>query len=80
MASIVKLLRNPAKFIFILDKFGIGKYLSDKSYLKLKFKASMGKRLNLKNPQMFSEKLQWLKLYYRNPEYTPLVDKHLVNQ
>lgn len=78
MVSIIKLLQNPAKIIFILDKYGLGKYLSDKTYLKLKFKASMGKRLNLKNPQTYSEKLQWLKLYYRNPEYTPLVDKQLV--
>ena len=80
MALITKLLQNPAKIVFVLDRYGIGKYLSDKSYLKLKFKASMGKRLNLKNPQTFSEKLQWLKLYYRNPEYTPLVDKQLVKR
>ena len=35
----------------------------------------MGKRLNLKNPKMYSEKLQWLKLYNRKPEYTMMVDK-----
>jgi hypothetical protein len=36
----------------------------------------MGKALNLKNPQTFNEKLQWLKLYDRRPEYTMMVDKY----
>ena len=35
----------------------------------------MDKKLNLSNPQTFNEKLQWLKLYNRKPEYTQLVDK-----
>lgn len=38
----------------------------------------MGKRLNLDNPQSFSEKLQWLKLYNHLPEYTTMVDKYAV--
>lgn len=32
-------------------------------------------KLNLKNPKTFNEKLQWLKLYDRKPEYTQMVDK-----
>lgn len=35
----------------------------------------MGKKLNLDNPKTFNEKLQWLKLYNRKPEYTTMVDK-----
>lgn len=35
----------------------------------------MKKRLHLKNPVTFNEKLQWLKLYNRKPEYTAMVDK-----
>lgn len=38
----------------------------------------MGKPLNLKNPQTFSEKIQWLKLYDRNQMYTIMVDKYAV--
>lgn len=38
----------------------------------------MGKKLKLKNPKTYSEKLQWLKLYDRNPEYIKLVDKYEV--
>ena len=40
----------------------------------------MGKRLNLENPQSFCEKLQWLKLYNRKPEYTMMVDKLAVKK
>ena len=48
---------------------------SDEKYLKLLFKSYMGYKLNLKYPRTFSEKLQWLKLYNRNPLYTIMVDK-----
>lgn len=59
-------------------KMGITNLLSDKAYIKAQYKAFMGKKLNLKNPQTYNEKLQWLKLYNRNPEYTKMVDKDLV--
>lgn len=47
----------------------------DSWYLKYRYKQVFGKPLNLKNPQTFNEKIQWLKLYDRNPLYTKLVDK-----
>ncbi|MCD8007048.1 MAG: glycosyl transferase [Oscillospiraceae bacterium] len=50
--------------------------MPDKMYLSLKFRVMMGKKLNLKNPQTFNEKLQWLKLYDRKPIYTTMVDKY----
>ena len=40
----------------------------------------LGYPLNLKNPQTFSEKLQWLKLNDKNPLYTTLVDKYAVKK
>lgn len=40
----------------------------------------MGHKLNLDNPQTFTEKVQWLKLYDRNPVYTSLVDKFAVKK
>lgn len=36
----------------------------------------MNKRLDLKTPQGFNEKLQWLKLHDRKPVYTTMVDKY----
>lgn len=38
------------------------------------------KHLNLNNPTTYTEKLQWLKLYDRNPIYTKLVDKYEVRK
>ena len=40
----------------------------------------MRKKLNLKNPITFSEKLQWLKLYDRRPEYVKMVDKYAAKE
>ncbi len=64
----------------LLFNAGRGKYdkLPDKEYLEKIFKACMGYALNLENPQTFNEKLQWLKLYNRNPAYTVMVDKYKV--
>lgn len=56
----------------------VGHFFSDETYIKGRFYLLMGKRLDLKNPKTFSEKLQWLKLYDRRPEYTTMVDKYAV--
>lgn len=47
----------------------------DKLYLKLLYRLKLGRKLDLKTPKRFTEKLQWLKLYDRKPLYTQLVDK-----
>ena len=48
----------------------------DKQFLKIAYRFHMGMKLNLRNPQTFNEKLQWLKLYDHNPQYTQMVDKY----
>ena len=52
------------------------KLFPDKLFLRTMFRHFMGTELNLNNPKTFSEKLQWLKLYDRKPEYTRMVDKY----
>lgn len=47
----------------------------DKMYLKCLYRLRMKQKLDLKNPKTFNEKIQWLKLHSRNPEYTRMVDK-----
>ena len=54
--------------------------LPDKLYVKWMYYMQTGKRLNLKAPKSFSEKMQWLKLYNRRPEYTTMVDKYAVKE
>lgn len=56
----------------------LGFLFNDKLYLKLLFRIRMGYKLDLDNPKTFSEKIQWLKIYDRQPRYTSLVDKYLV--
>lgn len=49
-----------------------------KIYLSHKYKKIFGETINWKNPKTFNEKLQWLKVNDKNPEYTKLVDKYEV--
>ena len=58
----------------------IGKYISDKNYIRLQYLYHFHRLPNLKNPQTFNEKLQWLKLYDRRPEYSIMVDKYLAKE
>ena len=86
MLNIRKLKRG---FQYIVDpdyrfiknsRYGKYNHLSDEEYLKRRFFACMKKELNLENPSTFNEKLQWLKLHDRRPEYTSMVDKLAVKQ
>lgn len=71
----IKAIRKPRiAMLVLLDKIAFA--FPDKLFLKFKFRLIMGKRLNFKNPQSFNEKIQWLKLYDRKPEYTRMVDKY----
>ena len=59
---------------------GLYNSLPDKEYVGKMFKATLGYNLNLDLPKTFNEKLQWLKLYNRKPEYTMMVDKYAVRK
>lgn len=54
--------------------------LSDEMLSKLYYRIYLKKPLNLKNPQTFNEKLQWMKLYYlpQNPLVVQCADKFAV--
>jgi len=52
----------------------------DKIYCSAKYRRILNEKLNLKNPQTFNAKIQWLKLYDRNPKYTQLTDKYAVRE
>lgn len=73
--KIKKVIKNPLWMIAFLNNRGIH-LLKDKIYLRLLYKLEMGDKLDIQNPKTFNEKLQWLKLYDRNPEYTKMVDKY----
>lgn len=84
MKQIFKQVKN---FIFdkqirfgYLSTLGFYNWIPDNIYLKKEFKVRIGNELNLNNPQTFNEKIQWLKLYDRHPEYTMMVDKYAAKQ
>lgn len=54
--------------------------LSDELYIQLQYFYHFHRFANLKHPQTFNDKLQWLKLHDRNPLYTTLVDKYAVKK
>jgi hypothetical protein len=54
--------------------------MPEKMYLRLLFRIKVGYKPNLRHPKTFNEKLNWLKLYNRKPEYTMMVDKYAVKR
>lgn len=65
-----------------LDSFVVHclSFLPDKLYLSLRYRCRMGHWINWKNPKTFTEKIQWLKINNRRPEYTRMVDKFAVKE
>lgn len=80
MLNVHRLLSSPRTIILSLNNHGLLDFLSDKKSIEWMYYASLGKRLDLNNPKTFNEKMQWLKMYDRNPLYTRLVDKHAVKE
>ena len=83
MNFIKKVLKHITDVNFILRylfSFKIFSILPDKIYLKILYRLQLGRKLDLKNPKTFNEKLQWLKLNDRKPEYSIMVDKYRVRE
>lgn len=67
-------------FIKTLRTVDLLKLLSDKTFLEMYYCVMTKKKIDLNSPKSFNEKLQWLKLYDRKPEYTKMVDKYKVRE
>ena len=78
--KLIKGIKNPRLIFIYFLRFKICRIIPDSIYLKIKFKLTMRDKLNLRNPKTFNEKLQWLKLNDRKPEYTNTVDKYEVRK
>ena len=79
MNKFLKYFKYPSMILVTLSKRNIIK-VSDETFLKILYKFIINKELNLKNPQTFNEKLQWLKLNDRKDIYTTMVDKYEVKK
>lgn len=80
MNKYIRFLKDSKYRFAVLDRLGFYKNLTDEKYLKKSYKIRFGKKLDLKNPKTFNEKLQWLKLYNRKDIYTTMVDKYEVKK
>ena len=74
----VSLVKTPQKLLLPAGYNGLLNFIPDRAYLKAVFKAETGYALNLDHPKTYNEKLQWIKLYDRKPEYVIYADKYRV--
>lgn len=73
--KIHKVIKNPRKLgAFIMWK--TARFWNDETFLRLMFYFRMGRRLDIKKPILYNDKLQWLKMYYRRNIMTDMVDKY----
>lgn len=56
----------------------IATIIPDKIFLAVRYRLVLGYWMDFSNPTTYTEKLQWLKLNDRRPEYTQMVDKYAV--
>ena len=75
--KIYKAARYPGKALMAISHRMpfLFRWMSDESFLKMVYYWVFFERIDLVNPQTYSEKLQWIKLYDRNPRYCDIVDK-----
>lgn len=77
--SFIKIIKkNPKRLIRALADNKFFNWLPDRPFLKMVYWSETGKKLNIEDPKNFNEKLQWLKLNDRKPEYNTYVDKYAV--
>lgn len=79
MNKLIKAIKSPSFIYYYLLLRIIQQkpaLLPDRIALKVMFYFEIGYKLNLKKPKTFNEKLQWLKLYHREPIMTKMVDKY----
>lgn len=70
-------IKSPKTRKIILDMLC---FLPDKIMLKIQYRIKLRRKLDLKNPQRFTEKIQWYKSNYRNPLMRKCVDKYTVRK
>ena len=66
--NLMRVIKNPSLLYVYASKYCEFKWVNDKTHLKLLYKGCFGQKLDLNNPKLFNEKLQWLKLYDRKLE------------
>lgn len=76
MGKIEKFIMDPIVRFGYLESMGVYNLMNDDEFLKRKWRLVFGKSIDLKNPETFNEKIQWLKIHDRKDMYIKLVDKY----
>lgn len=71
----IRKLIDPLHRLQWMAKNGLYDYMNDEAFVRKLYSVKFGHAIDLACPKTFNEKLQWLKLHDRNPEYTRMVDK-----
>lgn len=58
----------------------LGGWMDDETYIKIIYFLRNGKKLDLKQPVTYFDKINWLKINDRRPIYTTMVDKYAVKK
>jgi hypothetical protein len=72
-----KIIRNKETRFKVLHYLRL---IPDSWMVKFQYKVKMGRKLNLKNPIRYTEKLQWYKVNYHDPLLTQCSDKYKVRE
>lgn len=72
-----KILTNQQIRLKILELLS---FLPDSWKIRFQYRIKTGRKVNLKSPKRYSEKIQWYKLYYRTPLITQCADKYAVRE
>lgn len=60
--------------------YKLGGAIDDETYIKWNYYLRNGKKLNLKNPVTYFDKINWQKIHDRRSEYVTMVDKRKVKE
>ncbi len=76
--EIKKIINNPSRIIYGLERRGLMDWLGDESYLKLIYRLTFRRKLNLHKAEAYTEKLAWYKLHWRYDLAKICTDKLMV--
>lgn len=63
------------KVLYFRAQNVLAKIISDEAYIRVQYRLRTGLKLNLDAPKLYNEKIQWLKLNYKNPLLNQCIDK-----
>lgn len=73
--TVKKVIREPVKIVYGLEKMGLLDWVREDTYLKLIYRLIFRRKLNLKEPRTYTEKLNWCKLHWRSSLAVTCTDK-----